>query len=90
MTEEPLPVRITRKSPERTNNETDLSSLPDHEFKNEMVKILKELKKVISRNADHCNKELEIIKRSQLKFENSHAETIAKLKAINNKMQKNA
>ena len=55
-----------------------------------MVKILKELKKVISRNADHYNKELEIIKRSQLKFENSHAETIAKLKVINNKMQKNA
>ena len=27
--------------------------------------------------------------KSQLKLENSHAETIAKLKAINNKMQKN-
>lgn len=55
-----------------------------------MVKILKEIKEVISTNADLYNKELEIIKRSQLKLENSHAETIAKLKAINNKRQKNA
>ena len=31
--------------PERTNNETDLSSLLDPEFKKEIIKILKELRK---------------------------------------------
>lgn len=50
---------------------------------------MKEIKEVISTNADHYNKELKIIKRSQLKLV-PHAETIAKLKAINNKRQKNA
>ena len=50
------------------------------------MKILKELRKAIDRNADHCNKELETIKRSQLKFENSFAETKAELKAMNSKL----
>ena len=50
-------------SPERTNNETDLSSIPDPEFKNEVIKILKELRKAFYRNAAHCNKEIKTIKR---------------------------
>ena len=34
------------------------------EFKKEVIKVLKELRKtIISRNGDHCNKELETIKR---------------------------
>ena len=37
------------------------SSLPDSEFKKEVIKILKELRRTISRNADHCNKDLETI-----------------------------
>ena len=40
----------------------------------------------MDRNADHCNKELEIIKRSQLKLENSFAKMKAELKAINSKL----
>ena len=40
----------------------------------EVIKILKELRKAISRNADHCNKELETIKRSQSKLDSSIAE----------------
>ena len=79
-------LKEQEKSPERTNNETDLSSLLDHKFKMEVIKILKELRKAINRNADHCNKELETIKRSQEKLENSSAETKAKLKAINSKL----
>ena len=53
------------KSSERTNNEADVTSLLDPEFKKEVIKMLKELKKIINRNADHCNKELETIKRNQ-------------------------
>ena len=49
------------------------------------MKTLKELRKVIDRNADYCKKELETINRSQLKLENSFAETKAELKAINSK-----
>ena len=36
-----------------------------------------------NRNADHCNKALETIKRSQSKLENSLAMMRAELKAIN-------
>ena len=71
-----------KKSPERTNNETDLSSLPDSTFKKEVIKMLKELRKAVNRNADHCNKETETIKRSQSKLDNSIVEMKTKLKAI--------
>ena len=33
--------------------------------------MLKELRKIIDRNADNCNKELETIKRSQSKLDNT-------------------
>ena len=39
--------------PERTNNETALSSLIDSKFKKEVTKILKELRKAIEKNADY-------------------------------------
>ena len=71
------------KSPERTSNETDLSSLPDPKFKKEVVKILTGLRKAIDRNADSCNKELETIKRIQSKLDNSIAEMKIEQKAIN-------
>ena len=40
----------------RNNNETDLFSLTDTNFKKEIMKILKELRKAIDRNADYCKK----------------------------------
>ena len=40
----------------------------------------------MDRHANHCNKELETIKRSQLKSKNSFAKKKAKLKAINTKL----
>ena len=46
-----------QNSPERTSNETDLSSLLDLKFKKEVIKMLKELKKIISKNADHSKKD---------------------------------
>ena len=45
------------KSPEEKNNETDLCSLIDTEFKKEIVKILKELRADINSNADYFRKE---------------------------------
>ena len=44
------------------------------------MKILKELKKAIGRNADYCKKELETIKRSQEKLENLFAEMKVELR----------
>ena len=48
--------------------------------------MLTELWKTIDRNADHCNKELETVKRSQSKFNSSTAEMKLKLKTINIKL----
>ena len=49
------------------------------------MKILKELRKAIDRNADYCEKELETI-RSQETLENSFTETKAELKSMNSRM----
>ena len=73
-------------SPKTVNNETDLCSLTDLEFKREIVKILKELKEDINSNADSFIKELENIRRSQEKLENSFAEIQTELKAIKSRM----
>ena len=71
------------------NNETDLCSLIDTEFKSEVVKILKELglniKKLredMNSNAYSYRKKLENIRRNIEKLENSFAETQTELKAI--------
>ena len=56
-------------SPEGANNETDLCSLTDTEFRKETVKILKELRADMNSNADYFRKELGNIKRNQEKLE---------------------
>ena len=48
--------------------------------------MLKELRKSIVRNADHCDKELELIKRSQSKLDNSIAEIKTELNAIKTRL----
>ena len=63
-------LKDQENSPEGTNNETDLFSLIDTEFKKEAMKILKKLRKAIDKNADYCKKELETKRRSQEKLEN--------------------
>lgn len=45
-------------------------SLTDTKFKKNVMKILKELRKTINRNADYHKKELETMRRSQEKLEN--------------------
>ena len=49
------------------------------------MKILKELRKAIDRNADYCKKGLETIRRSQEQLENSFAKIKAELKAMNSR-----
>ena len=68
------------------DNETDSFSLIDIKFKKEIMKILKEVRKAIDRNADYQEKELENINRRQEKLENSFAETKAELKSTNSKL----
>ena len=75
-------LKEQKNSPEATNNETDLRSLMNTMFKREIVKILKELRVTmkelradINSNADYFRKELQNIRRSQGKLENSFAET---------------
>ena len=55
-------------------------------FEKKEIKMLKELRKTIDRNVDHCNKELETIKRSQSKLDNSTAEVKTELKTMNSRL----
>ena len=79
-------LKDQENSPERTINETDFFTLTDSEFKKEIIKILKELRKTINRNADYCKKALEVIKMSQEKLGNSFAETKGELQAMNSRL----
>ena len=73
-------------SPKAVNNEIELCSLTDLEFKREIVKILKELGEDMNSNAGSLRKELENIRNSQEKLENSFAEIQTELKAIKTRM----
>ena len=73
-------------SPEGANNETDLCSLTDTKFKNEVMKILKESRADMNSNADYFRKKLKNIRRNQEKLENSFAEKQAELKAPKSRM----
>ena len=64
--------------------EAGLLSLIVTEFKTEIMKMLKELRKVINRSADDCKKDIESIRRSPEKLENSFEETKTELKTMNN------
>ena len=66
--------------PKAVNNETELLSLTAFEFKREVLKILKELRKDMNSNADSFRKELENIRRDKEKLDNSFAETQTELK----------
>ena len=50
------------------------------------MKIQKELRKAMDRNADYWKKKTEIIRRSQEKLESSFAKLKAELKAMNSRM----
>ena len=84
-------LKQQENSPKAVNNETDLCSLTDLEFKRETVKTLKELRDDMNSNAVSLRKELENIKRSQEKLENSFAEIQTELRAVKTRrvMQKN-
>ena len=79
-------LKEQEKSPKANNNETDLCSLRATEFKKEVLKILKELREDTNSNADSLRKELENIRRSQEKLENSFAEIQTELKALKARM----
>ena len=86
-------LKEQKNSPEGANNKTDLCSLTDNKFKKETVKIrkelrvnMKELRADMNSNADYFRKELENIRRSQEKLENSFAEMQAELKALKSRM----
>ena len=79
-------LKEQENSPEGANNETDLCSLKDIEFKKEIVEILKELRVDMNSNADYFRKELENTRKSQEKLENSFAEMQTELKALKTRM----
>ena len=48
--------------------------------------MLTELRKIIDRNADHCNKELETTKMKQSKIDNSISKTKSNLEVMNSQI----
>ena len=68
------------------NNETGLSNPLDPKFKKVAIKMLTELRKIIDRNRDHCNKELETIKMNWSKKDNSTAKMKTNLEVINSRI----
>ena len=79
-------LKEQENSPKAVNNETDLCSLTDIEFKREAVKLLKELREDMNSNADSFTKEKQNIRRSQEKLENSLAEMQTELQAIKSRL----
>ena len=86
-------LKEQENSPVGANNEANLCSLRDNDFKKEIVKILKELRANMkglrvdmNGNADYFRKELENVRKSQEKLENSFAQMEAKLKALNSRV----
>ena len=82
-------LKEQEKSSKAANNETDLCSLTEMEFRREVMKVFEELRLNIQElredahsNAEFFRKELEIIRRSQEKLENSFAEMQTELKSI--------
>uniref|UniRef100_A0A8D1DIE0 L1 transposable element RRM domain-containing protein n=1 Tax=Sus scrofa TaxID=9823 RepID=A0A8D1DIE0_PIG len=84
--EKPPQLNQQEISPKAVNNETDLCSQTDLEFKRERVKLLKELREDMNSNADALRKELENIRRSQEKLENSFAEIQTELRVVKTRM----
>ena len=86
-------LKELENSPEGQNNETDLCILTDSKFKEEIVKLLEELREnkeelraVMNSNAYYFIKDLENIRRSQKNVENSFVEMQAELKALKSRM----
>ena len=50
------------------------------------MNVPKQLRQAINRNVDYCKKDLETVRRSQEKLENSFAMIKAELKAMNSRM----
>ena len=48
--------------------------------------MLKELRKIINKNEDHCNKELETMKVNQSKLDNSITRIKTNLEAMNSRL----
>ena len=61
-------IKEQEHSPERRDNEADLFSLKDTEFKKEIIKILKELRKAADKNADYCKKRTKNFKKEPRKI----------------------
>ena len=57
-TKEIFPIKGMREIPWK-NNETDLTTVLDPEFKKEIIEMMKGLRKIIERKADHSKKEIE-------------------------------
>lgn len=63
-------LKEQEKTLENINNGIMIISLPKNEFKKLVIKMVTELRKRINLSMDHFNKELETVKKAQLKIGN--------------------
>ena len=79
-------LKQQENSPEGANRDTHLCNLTDNEFKEGIVKILKELRADMNNNTYYFRKKLENIMRSKENLENSFVVMQAGLKALKSRM----
>ena len=64
-------VREQDKTPEKKLNETEMSNLPDREFKQRVLRMLTDLGRRMDELSENINKEMENIKNNQSKMKNT-------------------
>ena len=66
-------VREKDKTPEKELSETEMSNLPDREFKQRVLRMLTDLGRRIDELSENVNKEMEDIKKNQSEMKNTHS-----------------
>ena len=64
-------VREQAKTPEKELSETEMSNLPDREFKLRVLRMLTDLGRRIDELSENVNKEMEDIKKNQSEMKNT-------------------
>ena len=74
------------KTPENLNDETEISNLPDKEFKVLVLRMLTELGKRIDEHSDNSNKGLEHILKKQSELKNTIIEMKNTVQGMNSRL----
>ena len=79
-------IKEQDKSSEKELTETEITNLPDKEYKVMDIRMLTELKRRIDEHSENFNKELENIKKNQAELKNTIMENKNSLEGINSRV----